>query len=220
MAGGGVRGHEAMRGEDTRMTEPMPSATRPQIFVSYSQGDAGPALTELRAALDNAGYDATGDWMLRPGDNWPEALERLRRQAVGAVVLITPRALISEAISGEARTFYQRASAEPAFFLIPLAVDEVGLSELAASRLAWLGDFQMPHGPTMEARLAEVVAGLSSAQPPASPAESEATAEQPRPSPGPTLTPHALLPLLVIAVGARVGALAVGHLQDQPIVLT
>jgi len=38
-----------------------------RIYISYSGRDPEPALAKLRAALDEAGYEAIGDWVLKAG---------------------------------------------------------------------------------------------------------------------------------------------------------
>src|SRR5208283_1190030 len=93
-----------------------------------------------------------------------EALDFMLTHADGAVIVITPAAFTSEELLREARVLHQRASTEPDFPLIPLLAGDASLA-----------DFQVPTGPSTEARVADAVASLSLGRAPsATPRESAA----------------------------------------------
>jgi KAP family P-loop domain/TIR domain len=161
------------------MAKPAESTPARRIFVGYAANDARPVAEQLRAALDAAGLETLGDWTLRPGEKWSDALDAMLSRADGAVIVITPGALRSQALSREARVFQQRVSQEPDFVVVPLPVDGITVDDVAGSPLAWVADFQWPNGPSTQARVAAAVASLTRAgapfaTPPASAAGSSA----------------------------------------------
>jgi len=204
------------------MAKPPESTPAKRIFIGYARGDARPVAEELRAALEKAGFEAFGDPELRAGQNWTEALDFMLTHADGAVIVITPAAFTSEELLREARVLHQRASTEPDFPLIPLLAGDASLADLAVSQLRWLADFQVPTGPSTEARVADAVASLSLGRAPsATPRESAAAsaaessympAESAAPAAAPARPTPAELPAMsrstsnvVSAAGSRAG---------------
>jgi hypothetical protein len=137
------------------------SITARRIFLCYARSDALLIAETVRTALDAAGFEALGDWVLRAGQDWAQVLNDMLSRADGAVIVVTPDALESQALIREARFLYERAQKERDFPIIPLLGAGMSVTDLPRSPLGWLADFQVASGPGTRAQVDDAVASLS-----------------------------------------------------------
>jgi hypothetical protein len=135
-----------------------------KIFISYFSDDKADVVGQLRRELTTAGHVPVGDWALRSADRWADDLKRMLEEADGVVIVVNRDAFSSAYMAEiEMASMLKRAEHEPDFRFAVLMTPDVTMADLQDSPLARLADTYIPQGPTIEARITEVVSAFGAA---------------------------------------------------------
>lgn len=188
------------------------AAPRKKIFISYSAGGGTDVVRRLRDELEIAGHEPVGDWALTAGSAWAEVLPKMLDEADGAIIVVNQDALTSVYISEVELVSMTRLSADKAGFRFAvLMTPDVTLTDLRESPLAVLAETYIPQEPTIEARIAEVVAAFGDAPAPGEAATAPVAEVVAEPSPFTTTRR--------IEVGSPVNFLTTARLDGLPSVV-
>ncbi|MFJ8959063.1 P-loop NTPase fold protein [Lentzea sp. NPDC102401] len=136
-----------------------------KIFISYSDRGSTEVVGQLRRELTTAGHEPVGAWSLKANDPWLESLGDMLGEADGAIIVVNQDALASVYIAEvELLSMLKLAADKSGFRFAVLMTLDVTLADLQDSPLARLADLQIPQAPTIEARIAEVIAAFGVAQ--------------------------------------------------------